>query len=41
MITLTTCNPMYSARERYIVHGVLDHWVPAGGAMPTEIQGGA
>lgn len=41
MITLTTCHPMYSAKERYIVHGVLDYWTPAGGPIPTEVLGGA
>lgn len=27
-ITLTTCHPMFSARQRLIVHGVLDSWTP-------------
>jgi len=37
MITLTTCHPMFSARERYIVHGELDYWAPADGAFPAEL----
>lgn len=41
VITLTTCNPMYSARERFIVHGTLDYWLPAGAGFPAEITGGA
>lgn len=36
-ITLTTCHPMYSAAERYIVHGELEYWAPAGDAVPEEI----
>lgn len=31
-ITLTTCHPMWSARERYIVHGELERWVGVDGA---------
>jgi sortase A len=40
-ITLTTCHPMYSANERYIVHGVLDYWAPVADGIPAEIAGGA
>lgn len=36
-ITLTTCHPMYSARERYIVHGVLDYWAPVSDGLPAEL----
>ena len=28
LITLTACHPMYSAKQRYIVHGELDRWTP-------------
>ena len=28
MMTMTTCHPMWSARERYIVHLVFDYWMP-------------
>ncbi|WP_456843997.1 class E sortase [Cellulomonas sp. P5_C6] len=41
MITLTTCHPMFSARERYIVHGVLDYWAPVADGIPAELAGGA
>jgi sortase A len=41
MITLTTCNPMYSARERFIVHGVLDYWSTVASGFPAEILAGA
>ncbi|GIG34811.1 class E sortase [Cellulomonas pakistanensis] len=37
MITLTTCHPMFSARERYIVHGVLDYWAPVSEGVPAEL----
>lgn len=40
-ITLTTCHPMFSARERFIVHGVLDYWAPVSDGVPAEIAGGA
>lgn len=40
-ITLTSCHPMYSARQRYVVHGVLDYWAPANGPIPAELLGGA
>ena len=37
MITLTTCHPMFSARERFIVHGVLDYWAPTSDGIPAEL----
>jgi len=40
MITLTTCHPMFSARERFIVHGVLDYWAPTSSGTPAEMLGG-
>ena len=41
VMTLTTCHPMYSARQRYIVHAVLDYWMPTADGVPPEITGGA
>ncbi|MFV0525114.1 MAG: class E sortase [Acidimicrobiales bacterium] len=38
MITLTSCHPEYSARERYIVHGEFEEWRPAG-AGPPDVFG--
>ncbi|UZN03389.1 class E sortase [Cellulomonas sp. S1-8] len=38
-ITLTTCHPMFSARERYVVHGVLDYWAPVADGTPAELLG--
>ncbi len=36
-ITLTTCHPMFSARERYVVHGELAYWASAAGPAPAEL----
>lgn len=38
LITLTACHPMYSARERFIVHGVLDYWQPKSAGEPAELR---
>lgn len=39
-ITLTTCHPMYSAAERYIVHGELEYWMPTDEGAPAALRGG-
>jgi sortase A len=36
-ITLTSCHPMYSAAQRYVVHGVLEYWSPVGYGVPQEL----
>ena len=42
MITLTTCHPMFSASQRYIVHGELDYWASGDdGSVPAELVGAA
>ena len=41
MITLTACHPMFSARERYIVHGELEGWVPVADGVPAALTEGA
>jgi sortase A len=38
-ITLTTCHPMFSASERYIVHGTLLYWAPVSSGSPAELLG--
>lgn len=38
-ITLTTCHPVFSTRERFIVHGVLDSWMPADDGVPDLLRG--
>ncbi|MCA1672476.1 MAG: class E sortase, partial [Actinobacteria bacterium] len=40
LITLTTCHPKFSARERLIVHGVLVAQYPKGGERPAELMEG-
>lgn len=44
VITLTTCHPRFSARQRMIIHGVLVRSVPKGpggiGAPPPELASG-
>ena len=36
-ITLTSCHPMFSARERFITHGVLTYWMPVSAGIPAEL----
>ena len=36
-ITLTSCHPMFSARERFITHGVLKYWMPVSAGTPAEL----
>jgi len=38
-LTMTSCHPMFSARERYIVHARLSETIPRGEAALTEILG--
>lgn len=38
VITLTSCNPMFSAAERIIAYGVLEDWQPASAGMPVELS---
>ncbi|WP_163541718.1 class E sortase [Occultella kanbiaonis] len=37
MLTLTTCHPLWSTRERYIVHAQLDHWIPLTDGVPAAL----
>ncbi len=41
LITMTTCHPMLSARQRYIVHGELAYWAPVDSGVPAELVGTA
>jgi sortase A len=36
-MTMTACHPMYSAAQRYVVHGVLDYWAPVSEGVPKEL----
>ncbi|MBX3100785.1 MAG: class E sortase [Salinibacterium sp.] len=37
LITLTSCNPVFTANERIVVYGVYDTWYPRAGGAPAEI----
>lgn len=37
LMTMTACHPMYSARERFVVHAVLDRWQPKSAGAPVEL----
>ncbi len=37
VITLTSCNPLYSTDERIIAYGVLESWQPASAGPPSEV----
>ncbi|GAA1722929.1 class E sortase [Isoptericola hypogeus] len=37
LLTMTACHPMYSAAQRYIVHGELDYWAPVSKGVPAEL----
>lgn len=37
MMTLTTCHPMFSARERFVVHAELDTWQPVSAGVPAAL----
>ncbi len=37
IITITSCNPVYSVSERVIAYGVYDTWYPRAGGAPAEI----
>jgi len=37
IVTLTSCNPLYSTAERIIAYGVLESWQPALAGPPAEI----
>jgi len=39
MMTMTTCHPMFSARQRFIVHLELDYWAPVSSGTPAELVG--
>lgn len=39
-LTLTACHPMWSARERYVVHAKLKYWMNASDGTPSELKQG-
>ena len=41
MLTLTACHPMFSARERYIVHAEFSYWTDRADGIPEALATGA
>lgn len=39
VMTLTTCHPLFSTRERFIVHATFDYWAPRDAGLPPELGG--
>lgn len=37
LLTLTACHPRFSARQRYIVHAVLESWQPRSAGVPAAL----
>lgn len=37
MLTMTSCHPEFSSRERYVQHAVLDQTLPRAGGLPPEV----
>jgi sortase A len=37
LLTMTSCHPMFSARERYIVHAELESWQPKTDGRPDVL----
>lgn len=41
MLTLTTCHPLWSIKERWIVHAELDYWTNAADGRPADLPEGS
>ena len=39
LLTITSCNPKFSAAERFVAYSVFDTWYPRAGGAPAEIAG--
>jgi sortase A len=37
LLTMTSCHPQFSSRERYIQHGVLERTYPRAGGLPPDV----
>lgn len=37
LLTLTTCHPIFSTRERYILHATFEYWAPKTAGTPAEM----
>lgn len=40
-LTLTTCHPLWSVRERWIVHAELDYWTKVSDGRPADLPEGS
>jgi sortase A len=38
IMTMTSCNPFFSAAERIVAYAVFDGWFPRSGGMPNELS---
>ena len=36
-LTMTACHPMYSARQRFVVHAEFDYWLPVSEGIPQDL----
>ncbi len=36
-MTMTACHPMFSAKQRYVVHAEMDYWLPVSDGIPQEL----
>lgn len=41
ILTLTTCHPLWSIRERWIVHAELDYWTEVDDGRPADLPEGS
>lgn len=41
ILTLTTCHPLWSIKERWIVHAELDYWTKADEGRPADLPEGS
>lgn len=37
LMTMTACHPMFSARQRFVVHAEFDYWIPVTDGVPQEL----
>ncbi len=40
-MTMTTCHPLFSARQRYVVHALLASWLPVQDGIPAALEAAA
>lgn len=38
-MTMTTCHPLWSTRQRFVVHATLAYWAPVSAGVPAELEG--